>query len=82
MKSILDEESRKALLNYRMQRADESLEEAFDDFNITPTSFRLSLRDKNNKEKYFDDDKMWEKAENTLRKVLKDLNIDFVENRV
>ena len=32
MKSILDEESRKALANYRMQRADESLEEAFDDF--------------------------------------------------
>ena len=32
MKSILDEESRKALVNYRMQRADESLEEAFDDF--------------------------------------------------
>lgn len=28
MKSILDEESRKALVNYRMQRADESLEEA------------------------------------------------------
>lgn len=53
--------------------------DVYKDFNITPTSFRLSLRDKNNKEKYFDDDKMWEKAENTLRKVLKDLNIDFVE---
>jgi len=53
--------------------------DVYKDFDITPTSFRLSLRDKNNKEKYFDDDEMWEKAENTLRKVLTDLKIDFVE---
>ena len=53
--------------------------DVYKDFDITPTSFRLSLRDKNNKEKYFDDDEMWEKAESMLRKVLTDLKIEFVE---
>ncbi len=42
-------------------------------------SFRLSLRDKNNKEKYIDNDAMWETAENQLRDILKELNIDFYE---
>lgn len=53
--------------------------EVYKDFNITDYSFRLSLRDKEDKEKYFDDDAMWEMAENTLRKVLDDLNINYVE---
>ena len=42
-------------------------------------SFRLSLRDKNNKEKYIDNDKMWETAESQLREILKELNIEFYE---
>lgn len=42
-------------------------------------AFRLSLRDKNNKEKYIDNDEMWETAEAQLRAILKDLNIDFYE---
>ena len=42
-------------------------------------AFRLSLRDKNNKEKYIDNDEMWETAEKQLREILKDLNIDFYE---
>lgn len=53
--------------------------EVYKDFDITPDSFRLSLRDPEDKEKYFDDDEMWEKAESTLRKVLTDLNIEFHE---
>ena len=53
--------------------------DVYKDFDIVPLSFRLSLRDKENKEKYFDDDDMWDKAENKLRSVLKDLNVDFVE---
>ena len=39
----------------------------------------MSLRDKENKEKYFDDDEMWEHAENELRNVLNELGIDFYE---
>ena len=51
----------------------------YKDFNITNYSFRLSLRDKEDKEKYFDDDKMWDKAESELRKVLDELNLDYYE---
>lgn len=53
--------------------------EVYKDFHITDTKFRLSLRDKNDKEKYFDDDEMWNSAESTLRKVLTDLGVNFVE---
>ena len=41
--------------------------------------FRLSLRDKENKAKYIDNDEMWETAENQLRKILKELGIEFYE---
>ena len=53
--------------------------EVYKDFHITDTKFRLSLRDKNDKEKYFDDDEMWNSAETALRKVLTDLKFDFIE---
>ena len=49
------------------------------DFGFNKFEFRLSLRDKNNKEKYIDNDEMWETAENQLREILKELNIDFYE---
>ena len=49
------------------------------DFGFDKFEFRLSLRDKNNKEKYIDNDEMWETAENQLREILKELNIDFYE---
>ena len=41
--------------------------------------YRLSLRDPNNKEKYFDDDDMWNMAENELRTALDEVGIDYVE---
>lgn len=49
------------------------------DFGFDKFEFRLSLRDRNNKEKYIDNDEMWETAENQLRQILKELNIDFYE---
>ena len=48
-------------------------------FPASAFSYRLSLRDKNNKEKYIDNDEMWETAERQLREILKELNIDFYE---
>ena len=51
----------------------------YKDFGFKDYSFRLSLRDKNNKEKYFDDDEMWETAENQLREILTELNLNFYE---
>ena len=46
--------------------------DVYKDFNFKEYSFRLSLRDKNNKEKYFGNDELWEKSENALRKILKE----------
>ncbi|MEN9647950.1 MAG: hypothetical protein RLY57_754, partial [Candidatus Parcubacteria bacterium] len=42
-------------------------------------SYRLSLGDRTNTEKYFKDDAAWDIAEDALRKVLKDRNSTFVE---
>ena len=53
--------------------------DVYKDFGFNDYSFRLSLRDKNNKEKYFDDDKMWELAESQLREILSELEIPFYE---
>ena len=49
------------------------------DFGFTDYTFRLSLRDKNDKEKYFDDDEMWNTAESQLREILKEANLNFYE---
>ena len=51
----------------------------YKDFGFKDYKFRLSLRDKNDKHKYFDDDEMWEKAESELREILTELNLDFYE---
>jgi threonyl-tRNA synthetase len=53
--------------------------EVYKDFNFNDYSFRLSLRDSENKEKYFDDDEMWNKAEERLRNVLNELGLDYEE---
>ena len=53
--------------------------DVYKDFGFNDYEFRLSLRDKNDKEKYFDNDEIWDKAENELRKVLTELNIPFYE---
>ena len=56
--------------------------EVYSDFNVDVSKFqfRLSLRDKYSKtNKYYDDDEMWDKAENALRTVLKDMKLDFFE---
>lgn len=53
--------------------------DVYRDFGIKNYSFRLSLRDPNDKEKYFDDDNMWNEAENKLRSVLNEFGIDYYE---
>ena len=53
--------------------------DVYHDFGIKNYKFRLSLRDKNDKEKYFDDDKMWNDAEDKLREVLNNLHLDYYE---
>ena len=53
--------------------------EVYKDFGIKDYKFRLSLRDPEDKEKYFDDDEMWNNAENKLREVLNELEIPYFE---
>lgn len=53
--------------------------DVYKDFGFKDYSFRLSLRDKNNKEKYFGNDELWEKSENELREVLKEMDVEFYE---
>ena len=51
----------------------------YKDFGFKDYEFRLSLRDKKDTHKYFDDDEMWEKAEGQLREILTELGINFYE---
>lgn len=53
--------------------------DVYKDFGFKDYKCRLSLRDPEDKEKYFQDDDMWNKAEDDLRKVLNDIGIDYVE---
>ena len=53
--------------------------DTYRDFGIENYSFRLSLRDKEDKEKYFDDDEMWDNAEAKLRDVLNELGVEYYE---
>lgn len=51
----------------------------YKDFNISDYKFRLSYRDPENKEKYFDDDQMWENAQAELKAVMDELNMPYYE---
>lgn len=53
--------------------------DVYKDFGIKDFKCRLSLRDPQDKEKYFQDDDMWNNAEESLRKVLTDINVDYFE---
>lgn len=62
-----------------MQNAYKLILEVLKKFNIELDFVSLSLRDPKDKEKYFDNDEIWNKAENDLREVLKDLDIKHKE---
>lgn len=51
----------------------------FEDFDIKDYRFRLSYRDPDNTEKYFDDDEMWKKAESMLKETLDDMGLEYFE---
>ena len=53
--------------------------DVYKDFNFKDYRFRLSLRDKENQEKYFGNDELWEKSERELKEILTELNVDFYE---
>jgi len=53
--------------------------DVYKDFGLKNYKFRLSLRDPEDKEKYFDDDDMWNEAESKLRDVLNELDVEYFE---
>lgn len=55
------------------------IKQVYDDFNITDYRFRLSYRDPENTDKYFDDDEMWEKAQAMLKETMDDLGLEYFE---
>ncbi|WP_017437233.1 threonine--tRNA ligase [Saccharococcus caldoxylosilyticus] len=53
--------------------------EVYKDFGLNDYSFRLSYRDPHDKEKYYDDDEMWEKAQRMLREAMDELGLEYYE---
>ena len=53
--------------------------DVYKDFNITDYSFRVSYRDPEDTEKYFDDDAMWERAQAMLKEAMDELNVEYIE---
>ncbi|MBR3127788.1 MAG: threonine--tRNA ligase [Solobacterium sp.] len=66
-------------LKAECQRVLDLIISVYNDFNIKDYRFRLSLRDINNKEKYFGNDELWEMSETALREVLQERHVDFYE---
>lgn len=53
--------------------------DCYKDFNIKDFKFRLSYRDKEDKEKYYPDDKMWDMAEKYLKETMDSLKLTYYE---
>ena len=53
--------------------------EVYKELGIKNYRFELALRDPEDKVKYHQDDEMWDKAENALRKILDDIGIPYEE---
>lgn len=51
----------------------------YEDFDIKDYEFRLSYRDPENKEKYFDDDKMWNNSQRMLKEVMDEMGLEYFE---
>jgi threonyl-tRNA synthetase len=62
-----------------LKRVVELVLAVYEDFDLTDYSFRLSYRDPQDTEKYYDDDQMWEKAQGMLKEAMDEIGIDYVE---
>lgn len=61
------------------QRVVRLILDVYKDFDINDYSFRLSYRDPQDTEKYFDDDAMWEKAQSMLKGAMDELGLEYYE---
>jgi len=55
------------------------IQHVYKDFGIDEYRFRLSYRDPANKEKYYDDDEMWEMSQRMLKEVVEELGLPYYE---
>lgn len=55
------------------------IQEVYKDFGLNNYTFRVSYRDPEDTEKYFDDDAMWEKAQSMLKEAMDELGLDYFE---
>ncbi|MDU2240150.1 MAG: threonine--tRNA ligase [Paenibacillus sp.] len=55
------------------------IKQVYNDFGIHEYRFRLSYRDPQDTEKYFQDDKMWNTAQRMLREVVEEAGLPFFE---
>lgn len=53
--------------------------DVYKDFDLNDYSFRLSYRDPEDKEKYFDDDNMWNKAQGMIKEAMDELELEYFE---
>jgi threonyl-tRNA synthetase len=53
--------------------------EVYKDFGLEDYSFRLSYRDPEDTEKYFNDDEMWNKAQSMLKEAMDEMGYDYYE---
>ena len=53
--------------------------DVYNDFHFENYSFRLSLRDPQNAEKYFGNDELWQTSEKQLREILTEMQVPFYE---
>ncbi len=60
-------------------RVVELIQEVYKDFGLSDYSFRLSYRDPEDKEKYFDDDEMWQRAESMLKEAVDEMGLQYEE---
>ncbi|GGH75590.1 threonine--tRNA ligase 1 [Compostibacillus humi] len=60
-------------------RVVELIKQVYQDFGIEDYYFRLSYRDPEDKEKYIDNDEMWEKTQSILKETMEDMQLDYVE---
>jgi threonyl-tRNA synthetase len=62
------------------KRAVRLIEQIYRDMGFEQYNYRLSLRDPNDKEKFVDNDRMWEQSEGALRQALKELEVEYYES--
>ncbi|TDM39803.1 threonine--tRNA ligase [Macrococcoides goetzii] len=53
--------------------------DVYKDFKFKDYKFRLSYRDPEDTEKYFQDDEMWEKAQSMLKEAVDEMGLDYEE---